>query len=207
MSLAKRLAAWWDSPGEVRWHLPMGSGWQAGGRFTNCVSKKCLMRRVRLMLEAPRGPPSRVYRLAGVALDYLVGMASDAELESYEVKLGVNIGAADKYGKALADAVISRLTGGKVQESSGGGGGRTPELFLAMSLAYDVYDCPHSGETCEGWWVGVTAVYSTLDEWCTVEWSRYVGADVRAIARDAALQDAILHAAHRALRHAYNTQP
>jgi hypothetical protein len=32
MSLAKRLAAWWDSPGEVRWHLPMGSGWQAGGR-------------------------------------------------------------------------------------------------------------------------------------------------------------------------------
>lgn len=100
----------------------MGSGWLAGGRFMNCVSKKCLMRRVRLILESPREPPSRVYRLADVVLDYLVGMVSDAELESYEVKLGVNIGAADKYDKALADAVIARLTGGRVQESSGGGG-------------------------------------------------------------------------------------
>ncbi len=24
MSLAKRIAAWWDEPGYVRWHLPLG---------------------------------------------------------------------------------------------------------------------------------------------------------------------------------------
>jgi hypothetical protein len=165
--------------------------------------------RVRRIAEAPREPPSRVYRLADVALDYLVGAVSDAELDSYEVKLGVNVGAADRHDKALADAVVARLAGGRARESSGGeeGGGRPPELFLTMSLTYDVYDCPHSDEVCEGWWISVTAVYSTLDEWCVVEWSRYVGTDAHVVERDSALQDAVLRAAHKALRHAYNAQP
>jgi hypothetical protein len=133
---------------------------------------------VRLILEAPREPPSRVYRLADVALDYLVGMVSDVELASYEVRLG-----------------------------AGMGGSRYPELFLALSLTYDVYDCPDGDEVCEGWWLEVAAEYDAPNEWCTVEWSRYVGADVHTTVRSATLQDAVLRAAHKALKHAYNARP
>jgi len=208
MSLAKRLAAWWDGPGQVRWHLPMGNGWQAGGLFTNCVSKKCLMRRVRLMLEAPREPPSRVYRLADVALDYLVGLVSDAELDSYEVRLGISSGVADRRDNALTDIIIAKLTGGrsrKTVDNDDDSDGGFPDLFLAVSLTYDAYDCD-GDELCEGWWLEVAAEYSASDEWCTVRWSRYVGRDAHAVARDAALQDAALRAAYKALRHAYNAE-
>jgi hypothetical protein len=183
----------------------MGGGWQAYGRFTNCVSKRCLVRRVRRILEAPREPPSRVYKLADVALDYLVGMVSDVELESYKVRLGVNIGVADRHDKALADAVVSKLTGGRIR-SSGNGGNRFPELFLTLSLTYDAYDCPDSDELCEGWWLSIVAEYDVSAEWCAVRWSRYVGRDAHAVARDPALQDAILRAAYKALRHVYNAQ-
>jgi len=200
--LTKRLAAWWDGPGHVRWHLPLGDGWQASGRFANCVSKKCLVKRVRRILDAPMEPPRRVYRLADVALDHLVGIVSDAELDGYEVRLGVNIGVADAYDGALADAILAKLAPGR---RARGGGSRFPELFLSVSLTYDAYDCPHSDELCEGWWLGVSAVYSLPGESCAVEWSRYVGADVHAVVRDVALQDAILRAAYKALRHAYNT--
>jgi len=200
--LTKRLAAWWEDLGRVRWHIPLGRGWQASGSFDNCASRTCLVRRVRLILKAPREPPRRVYRLADVALDHLVGMVSDAELDSYEVRLGVNIGAADAYDGALADAVLAKLAPG---HRARGGGSRFPELFLSVSLTYDVYDCPNSGELCEGWWLGVSAVYSLPGESCAVEWSRYVGADVHAVVRDVALQDAILRVAYKALRHAYNT--
>ena len=191
-----RLAAWWEDPGRVGWHIPLGRGWQASGYFNNCVSKKCLMRRVRLILKAPREPPRRVYRLADTALDYLVGLVSDAELESYEVRLGVNIGAADRYDKALAEAVTTRLTGKRI--SGGDGGGGFPELFLSMSLTYDAYDCPRSDEICEGWWLGVSAVYRLPGEFCAVEWSRYVGVDKHIDV------DAVLQATYKALRHAYN---
>ena len=180
-------------------HLPLGGGWQASGFFDNCVSRTCLVKRVRLILKAPREPPRRVYRLADVALDYLFGMVSDAELDSYEVRLGVNIGAADRYDKALAETITTRLTGKRIQKPSGGGG--FPELFLSMSLTYDAYDCPNSDdELCEGWWLGVSAVYSLPGESCAVEWSRYVGTDVHVINKDA-----VLRAAYKALRHAYNT--
>jgi len=190
----------------VRWHLPLGRGWQASGYFDNCVSKKCLVRRVRLILKAPREPPSRVYKLADVALDYLLGLVSDVELDSYEVRLGVNIGAADKYDKVLADIVAAKLAG-QIREDiagsqrRGGDNSRFPELFLSASLTYDAYDCPHSGELCEGWWLSVSAVYSLPGEFCAVEWSRYVGVD-KHIDIDV---DAVLQAAYKALRHAYNT--
>jgi hypothetical protein len=172
----------------------MGNGWQMGGRFSNCVSKKCLVRRIKRILDAPAEPPSRVYRLADVALDYLVGLVSDVELDSYEVRLGISVGATGRRGRASAS----------VEPPDGN---RYPELFFAMSLAYDAYDCPDSDELCEGWWLDVAAEYSAEIEWCTVEWSRYVGADAHVVARDAALQDAMLRAAYKALRHAYNAQP
>jgi hypothetical protein len=199
--LAKRLAAWWDDPGRVRWHLPLGGGWQASGYFSNCVSKRCLMRRVRLIVEAPREPPRRIYRLADVALDYLVGVMSDADLDSYEVRLGVDIGAADRYDKALADVVIAKLTGQKpAGREADDDVDRFPELFLSMSLTYDAYDCPDSDELCEGWWVEVAAEYDATGERCAVEWSRYVGAEKHSMDKDA-----VLNAAYKALRHAYNT--
>jgi len=200
--LAKRLAAWWDESGYVEWHLPLGGGWQMGGRFSNCVSRKCLVRRVRQIVEAPREPPSRVYKLADVAMDYLVGMINDVELDSYEVRLGVSIGAADKYDNALADVVIARLTsqesGGAARSRETDGDSRFPELFLSMSLTYDAYDCPHSDELCEGWWLEVVAEYDVESEWCSARWSRYVGTDKHIDV------DAVLRAAYKALRHAYN---
>jgi hypothetical protein len=194
--LTKRLAAWWEDPGRVRWHIPLGRGWQVSGYFNNCVSKKCLMRRVRLIIKTPMEPPRRVYRLADAALDYLVGLVSDAELDSYEVRLGVNIGAADRYDKALAEAITTRLTRKRI--SGGDSGGGFPELFLSMSLTYDAYDCPHGDELCEGWWLGVSAVYRLPGESCAVEWSRYVGVDKHIDV------DAVLQAAYKALSHAYN---
>jgi len=159
------------------------------------------MRRVRQIVEAPREPPSRVYRLADIALDYLVGMINDVELDSYSVRLGVSVGAADKYDKALADVVISKLTG---QESGGAArrqdsDSRFPELFFSASLTYDAYDCPHSDELCEGWWLEVVAEYDVESEWCSARWSRYVGADKYMLD-----VDAVLRAAYKALRHAYN---
>ncbi len=202
--LTKRIAAWWDESGYVRWHLPLGGGWQVAGRFSNCVSKKCLMRRVKRIVETPMEPPSRIYKLADVALDYLVGMMNDVELDSYEVRLGTSIGAADKYDKALADVVTAKLTG---QESGGvvrrqDDDNRFPELFLSVSLTYDAYDCPDSGELCEGWWLEVVAEYDVESEWCVVRWSRYVGADRRMLD-----VDDVLRAAYKALRHAYNASP
>jgi hypothetical protein len=197
-----RLVAWWRDPGRVEWHVALGRGWQISGHFGNCVSKKCLMRRVRLIVKAPREPPSRVYRLADTALDYLLGLVYDVELDSYEIRLGVSIGVADRYDKALTETITTRLTGKRIQklgDSDSVGG--FPELFLSMSLTYDAYDCPHSDdELCEGWWLGISAVYSLPGEFCTVEWSRYVGTVAHMIDRDA-----VLHAAYKALRHAYNT--
>jgi len=201
MSLAKRLAAWWEDPGRVKWHIPMGNGWQAGGYFENCVSKKCLVRRVRRILNAPMEPPHRVYKLADVALDYLVGLVHEAELDSYEVRLGIDSGIEDKRGEALASLVIAKLAGEAVaQKTADDEDGRYPDLFLGMRLSYDAYDCPHSGELCEGWWIDVGAEFSWPGERCVVEWSRYVGADARRID-----VDAVRHAAYKALRHAYNT--
>ncbi len=203
--LLKHLAAWWDESGYVKWHLPLGGGWQMGGRFSNCVSKKCLMRRVRLIVEASREPPRRIYRLADIVLDYLVGLIHEAELDSYEVRLGIDSGIEDRRGKALADLIIAKLTGGAVaqkpaNDDEDGGGSRFPDLFLGIRLSYDAYDCPHSDELCEGWWMNVAAEYDVESEWCTVEWSRYVGADARKID-----VDVIRRAAYKALRHAYNT--
>ncbi len=206
MSLAKRLAAWWDESGYVRWHLPLGDGWQAAGRFSNCVSKKCLMRRVKRIVETPMEPPNRVYRLADVALDYLVGMINDVELDSYEVRLGVGSGARDKRDKTLTDLIIAKLTGGAVAQEPASGveedSDRFPDLFLSVKLSYDAYDCPDSDELCEGWWLEVAAEYDVESEWCTVEWSRYVGADKRMLD-----VDDVLRAAYKALRHAYNASP
>ncbi len=204
--LAKRLAAWWDESGYVRWHLPMGNGWQISGRFSNCVSKKCLTRRVKRIVEASMEPPRRVYRLADVALDYLIGMVNDVELDSYEVRLGVNTGIEDKRDKALTDLIIAKLTGEAVaQEAASDGedsGSRFPDLFLGVSLTYDAYDCPDSDELCEGWWLEVVAEYDVESEWCAVRWSRYVGADRRMLD-----VDDVLRAAYKALRHAYNASP
>jgi len=167
--LAKRLSAWWDESGYVKWHLPLGDGWQIAGRFSNCVSKKCLMRRVRQIVETPKELPSRIYKLADVVLDYIVGLINDVELDSYEVRLGASAG-----------------------------GGRFPDLFLAVSLTYDAYDCPDSDELCEGWWLEVVAEYDVESEWCSARWSRYVGVDRRIDV------DAVLRAAYKALKHAYN---
>jgi hypothetical protein len=160
------------------------------------------------MLEAPREPPSRVYRLADVALDYLIGVVSDVELDSYEVRLGVSSGVADRRGEVLTDIIITKLTGERSRKPADDGddGNRFPDLFLEMSLTYDAYDCPHSDELCEGWWLEVAAEYDAESEWCAVEWSRYIGRDVYALARDSALQDAILRAAYKALRHVYNAE-
>jgi hypothetical protein len=190
----------------------MGNGWQASGRFSNCVSKRCLMKRVRLILETPREPPRRVYKLADVALDYLVGLVSDVELDSYELRLGSGIGVADKYDEILASVVTAKLAGQRHSNVAEGqeldsDGGKFPELFLSVSLTYDAYDCPDGDELCSGWWLDVAAEYSVPDERCVVEWSRYIGADAHVVVRDAILQDTVLRAAYKALRHAYNAQP
>jgi hypothetical protein len=199
--LAKRLAAWWDA-GYVRWHLPLGNGWQISGRFSNCVSKKCLMRRVKRILDAPVEPPSRVYRLADTALDYLAGLIHDAELDSYEVRLGVDSGE-DRRGKAMTDLIVAKLTGGAVVRKAindEDGVGRFPDIFLGIRLMYDAYDCLDSGELCEGWWLEVVAEYDVESEWCSARWSRYVGVDKHIDV------DAVLRAAQKALRHAYNAK-
>ncbi len=202
--LTKRLAAWWES-GYVKWHLPMGNGWQVAGRFSNCVSKKCLIRRVRRIVDAPVEPPRHVYKLADVALDYLVGMVNDVELDSYEVRLGVDSGARDKRDRVLTDLVVAKLTGGAVAQKAASGvedsGSRFPDLFLGVSLTYDAYDCPDGDELCMGWWLEVAAEYDVESEWCVVRWSRYVGVDKRIDV------DAVLRAAYKALRHAYNASP
>jgi hypothetical protein len=201
--LLKRLAAWWDETGYVRWHLPLGGGWQISGRFSNCVSQKCLIGRVKQIVETPREPPRRVHRLADVALDYLVGIINDVELDSYEVRLGVNSGIEDRRDKALADLIIAKLTGGAVatrpaNNDDENSNDRFPDIFLGIRLSYDAYDCPDSDEMCEGWWLEVTAEYNIESEWCSAEWSRYAGTDKRIDV------DAVLRTAYKALRHAYN---
>jgi hypothetical protein len=190
--------------GSVEWRVyGLGGGWSVEGRFGNCVSKRCLVERVRRIIKAPRQPPRRVLRMADVALDHLFGMVSDVELDSYEVRVGVNIGAADAYDSALADAVLARRQPGEKIEDSNNGeddNGRFPELFITVSLTYDAYDCLDSDELCAGWWATVSAEYILPGEWCAVSWSRYMGRDIDAVDRDA-----IRRAAYRALRSAYNT--
>jgi len=117
------------------------------------------------------------------------------------VRLGIDSGIEDRRGEALASLVIAKLAGEAVaQKTADDEDGRYPDLFLGMRLSYDAYDCPHSGELCEGWWIDVGAEFSWPGERCVVEWSRYVGADARRID-----VDAVRHAAYKALRHAYNT--
>jgi hypothetical protein len=191
------LHAIWKSPGTVEWRIFGLGEWRIGGRFENCVSKECLVERVRRIVEAPRRPPRRVYEIVESTLGHLFGLIGDYRLSSYEVRVGVNIGAADAYDRALANAVLGKLAPGH-RVRNGGGFPGFPELFLTARLAYDVYDCD-SG-TCEGWWAAVSAEFILPGERCAVEWERYMGPDI-----DAVDGDTIRHAAYKALRHTYNT--
>jgi hypothetical protein len=185
----------WKSPGTVEWRV-FGLGMGIGGRFENCVSRECLVERVRRIVRAPRRPPRRIYEIAESALGYLFGMVGDldASAGSYRVGVGLNIGAADAYDRALANAVLGKLAPGhRAQPHS-----KFPELFLTAELTYDVYDC--DGGACEGWWATVVAEYAVPGEECAVRWSRYMGPDIGAVDRDA-----IRRAAYKALRHVYNT--
>jgi hypothetical protein len=181
----------WKSPGIVEWRVFGVGGWKIEGRFENC-SKKCLVERVRRIVKAPRRPPRRIYEVAESALGYLYGMMSDFDVSSYRVAVGLNIGAADAYDRALANAVLGKLAPGhRAQPRS-----RFPELFLSAELTYDVYDC--DGGVCEGWWATVVAEYAVPGEVCVAKWSRYMGPDIGD-------RDAIRRAAYKALRHTYNT--
>jgi hypothetical protein len=183
----------WKSPGIVEWRVFGLGEWKIEGRFENCVSKKCLVERVRRIVKAPRRPPRRIYEVAESALGYLFGMIGDFGASSYKVAVGLNIGAADAYDRALANAVLGKLAPGhRAQPRS-----KFPELFLTAELTYDVYDCDGG---CEGWWATVIAEYAVPGEWCAVKWSRYMGPDIDAVDRDA-----IRRVAYKALRHTYNT--
>ena len=184
----------WKNPGTVEWRIFGLGEWRVEGRFENCVSRECLVERVRRIVKAPRRPPKRIYEIAESALGHLFGMMSDFDASSYEVRVGLNIGAADAYDRALASAVLGELAPG--HRARGGGG--FPELFLDVALTYDVYDC--DGETCEGWWAAVSAEFILPGEWCAVKWERYMGPDIGAVDRGA-----IRRAAYKALRHTYNT--
>ena len=93
-----KLYAKWLNPGDVDWQVyGLGGGWSVWGHFSNCVSRRCVVERVRRIIKAPREPPRRIYNMADVALDHLVGMIGDFKLDSYEVKLGVDIGAGEAY--------------------------------------------------------------------------------------------------------------
>jgi len=197
-----KLYAKWVNPGDAEWQVyGLGGGWSVWGKFDNCVSRRCLMERVLSIIRAPREPPRRVFKMADVALDHLVGMIGDADLHSYEVRLGVDIGAGEAYVRPLVSAVLSRLAPGQAtkQNDDEEDGGGYPELFIGMELAYDAYDCPDSDELCEGWWAEVWAKFGLEGERCVVAWSRYMGPDVEDV--DA---EAMRRAAYKALRHAYN---
>jgi hypothetical protein len=189
-----RLRAIWINPGSVAWGTNIDN-WAFRGEFDNCVSMQCLVERVRRIIKAPRRPPRYIYGVAESALGYLFGMINDFNASRYEVGVGVNIGAADAYDGALANAVLAKLAPGHRASRSGG---KFPELFLHVELTYDVYDC--GGEICEGWWAEVTARYDLPGELCIVTWSRYMAPDIETINKDA-----IRRAAYKALRHAYNT--
>ena len=182
----------WKSPGTVEWRIFGLGEWGIEGRFENCVSKECLVEQVRRIVKAPRRPPRRIYEIAESALGHLFGMIGDFDASSYKVAVGLNIGAADAYDRALASAVLGKLVSG--HRARGGG---FPELFLSAELTYDVYDC--DGETCEGWWTAVSAEFILPGERCAVKWEHYMGPDIDAVDRDA-----IRRAAYKALRHTYN---
>ena len=186
----------WKNPGTVEWRIFGLGEWRVEGRFENCVSKKCLVERVRRIVKAPRRPPRRIYEVAESALGHLFGMIGDFDFDasSYKVAAGLNIGAADAHDRALANAVLGKLAPGhRAQPRS-----KFPELFLSAGLTYDVYDC--DGGACEGWWATVVAEYAVPGETCVARWERYMGPDIGAVDRDA-----IRRAAYKALRHTYNT--
>jgi hypothetical protein len=199
-----KLYAKWNNPGIVEWQVyNLGGGWSIWGEFDNCVSKKCLMERVLRIIRAPRKPPRRVYKMADVAVDYLLGMISDARLDSYEVRLGMDVGAADAYNRALVNAILSKLAPDqKIADSSDDedDNGNPPELFVGMKLIYDAYDCPDSDELCEGWWAEVWAKFDLEGERCVVNWDHYMGPNI-----DDVDVEAMRRAAYKALKHAYNT--
>jgi len=197
-----KLYAKWLNPGNVDWQVyGLGGGWSVWGHFSNCVSRRCVVERVRRIIKAPREPPRRIYRMADVALDHLVGMIGDFKLDSYEVKLGMDIGAGEAYDRPLIDAILSRLAPGQkaADGDSEEDGGGYPELFIGMSLMYDAYDCPDSDELCEGWWAEVWSTFDLEGERCVVMWSRYMGPDI-----DDVDAEAMRRAAYKALRHAYS---
>jgi hypothetical protein len=103
--------------------------------------------------------------------------------------LGYLFGMVGDLGEELRSYRVSM----GVDTDSGG----FPELYLRVMLTYDVYDC--DDETCEGWWAEVAAEYSVSGEWCVVWWDHYMGPDLDSIDRNA-----IMLAAYKALRHAYN---
>lgn len=185
----------WKNPGTAEWRVFNLGEWKIEGYFENCVSRECLIERVRRIVKAPRRPPRRIYEMAESALGHLFGMIGDfGDLSNYEVKVGVNIGAADAYDRALANAVLGKLAPGHRAQPRN----KFPELFLSVELTYDVYDC--DGGACEGWWATVAAEYAVPGEECAVRWSRYMGPDIGAVDRGA-----IRRAAYKALRHVYNT--
>jgi hypothetical protein len=188
--------------GSVEWQVfGLGGGWGIWGSFGNCVSRRCIVERVRRIVRAPREPPRRVFRMADVALDYLFGMINDVELDSYEVKLGINIGVADAYNRALSNIILARLAPGEKIEDRNSGeddSGGFPELFITVSLTYDAYDCSND-KLCEGWWAEVRTKFDLESEWCIVSWSRFAGHDIDAVDRDA-----IKRVSYKALRRAYN---
>ena len=188
------LHATWVAPGSVAWGTNIQL-WMFRGHFDNCVSKQCLVERVRHIIRASERPPRRIYEVAESVLGYLFGMTSDFSADRYEVGVGLNIGAADAYDNVLANAVLAKLAPG---HKASRGGSRFPELFLYVELTYDAYDC--GDEVCEGWWAEVTAKYDLPGELCVVSWSRYMGPDIETVDKDA-----IRRAVYKALRHVYNT--
>jgi len=98
--MKRRLRLWakWKTPGIVTWRVyNLGGGWGVWGEFHNCVSRKYLMERVRRVIRAPKRPPERVYKMADIAIDHLVGLITDVRLNSYTVKLGIDIGAGEAF--------------------------------------------------------------------------------------------------------------
>jgi len=191
-----RVGAQWIGLGDVVWKVYGLGRWWIEGRFANCVSRNCLIERVRRIIKAPKRPPRRIYEIADSMLGYLIGMASDFDADSYEIAIGLNIGAADAHDCAPATRLARERRDCKSND-----GGEFPKLFLRARLSYEVYYCPDSGDSCEGWWAEVIAVYNVPREYVSVEWSRYMGHDI-----DAVDKHAIRRAAYKALRHVYNAQ-